>query len=288
MRTKILLFLISVSGILLGGSCGKGGGGGGGNPPPPPPCQGVTITVDGTVTNTSGPGNNDGKIDATATGGNGFTFSINNGPFQASPNFAGLAAGNHTITAKDSRGCTGSKVFNIQQNDPCAGQTFTVGGTVVNATPCAPSPDGSITVNTAGGGGGFTYNLNNGAFQASPIFNNLAPNNYTIGAKEAGGCVKTTQVTVGARPAGPMFLSVKAIINANCAVAGCHVAPVPTGGIDFNIDCNIVAFKDRIKERAVDQFGTANQMPPPPNPGLSLANRNTIVNWINAGGRYTD
>lgn len=271
----------------MSGSCGKGGGGGG-NPPPPNPCTGVTISVSGTSTNTSGAGNNDGTISATASGGAGFTFSINGGAFQASGNFNGLAAGNYTITAKDSRGCTGSHGFTINQADPCVGQAFTVGGTTVGATPCLGTPDGSITVTTAGGGANFTYNLNGGAFQASPTFNNLGAANYTVGAKEGGGCVKTSSVTVSPRPEGPLFAAVKAIISVNCAVAGCHVPPVPTGGIDFTNQCNIIFNKDRIKVRAVDSWGTAFQMPPPPSPGLSLADRNAIMNWINAGGLYTN
>lgn len=272
--------------ILLSISCSKGGGGGGGGGGNP--CSGVIITVTGTVTNASGASTSDGSIAASATGGSGFTFSINSGAFQSSGNFGGLAPGNYTITAKDSRGCTGSRQFTVLGTDPCNGQTFTVSGTPTDATPCLPTPDGSIMVTTANGGANFTYNLNNGTFQASNTFNNLAPGNYTVGAKEGGGCVKTASVTVASKPAGPLFSAVRTIIQNNCAVAGCHVPPAPQGGMDFTVDCNIVINRDRIKVRAVDQFGTANQMPPPPSPGLTLSQRNSIVAWINAGGQFTN
>ena len=284
-KTKLFIGTLIISSLIMGASCSGGGGGGGG---PTDPCQGVNIVVGGTSTNTSAAGANDGSIAATASGGSGFTFSINSGPYQASGNFNGLAAGNYTVTAKDNRGCTGSRVFTIANADPCAGQTFTVSGNVVNTLPCAPSPTGSIVVTTANGGANFTYNLNGGAFQPSATFPNLAAGNYTVGAKEGGGCVKTAVVTVGSQPMGPLFSAVKTIINNNCAVAGCHVPPAPSGGINFQIDCNIVQYKDLIKFRAVDSYGTAQQMPPPPAPGLPLADRNAIVNWINAGGTYAN
>ena len=263
-------------------SCSSKGGGGG----VPNPCTGITIIVTGTTNNTSGAGINDGSISASATGSSGFTFSINGGAFQSSGNFTGLAAGSYTVTAKNSNSCTGSASFTINANDPCTTVTFSVGVTPVSATPCATTPNGSITITTSGGGSGFTFNINGGAFQASPTFNNLTANTFTVGAKEAGGCIKTTSVTVASTLPGSLFSAVKTIIQANCAVPGCHVSPAPTGGIDFTIDCNIVANRDRIKERAVNNFGTVNQMPPPPTAGLSQANRDAIVNWINAGGQF--
>jgi hypothetical protein len=282
-KAAVVFFIPFISVVVLSSCSSKGGGGG-----PANPCTGVNITVSGSVTNSSGPGNNDGSIAASAGGGSGFTFSINGGAFQSSGNFTGLAAGSYTITAKDSRGCTGSASFTVNANDPCASVSFTVSGITTNATPCLATPNGSITVTTSGGGSGFTFNLNGGAFQSSPTFNNLAANNYTAGAKENGGCVRTASVTVNPAPPGTLFAAVKPIIQNNCAIAGCHVPPAPTGGLDFTQDCVIVANNQRIKVRAVDNFGTINQMPPPPNPGLTLAERNAITNWVNAGGQYNN
>ena len=285
MRKIILLSLSLVTAFsifLL--SCGSKGGGGG----PTNPCSSVTITVSGSVTHTTGPGQTNGSIAASASGSTGFTFSINNGAFQSSANFTGLAAGTYTITAKNGTGCTGSASFTVNNNDPCLTITFSVGGNATNATPCLPAANGAITVTTSGGGSGFTYNLNGAAFQSSATFSNLAAGTYTVGAKETGGCIKTASVTVNQTAAGTLFAAVKTIITANCAVAGCHVGPTPTGGLDFTQDCTIVANAARIKVRAVDNFGTINQMPPPPAAGLSLTERNVITNWVNAGGLYTN
>jgi hypothetical protein len=287
MRISIIksAVLIAASAFIIS-SCGSKGGGG--TPTPPNPCTGVTITVTGTVTNSSGPGNSDGSIAASASGSTGLTFSINGGAFQASGNFTGLAAGNYTITAKNGSGCTGSATFTVNASDPCTSVSFTVGGTANTATPCSPTPTGTITVTTSGAGTGFTYNINNGAFQASPTFTNLAANTYTVGAKESNGCVRTANVTVNATPPGTLFSSVKTIINTNCAISGCHAGAAPAGGINFTQDCQIVANAARIKVRAVDNFGTVNQMPPPPAAGLSLADRNAITAWVAAGGLYTN
>jgi uncharacterized membrane protein len=109
-----------------------------------------------------------------------------------------------------------------------------------------------------------------------------------VGAKEAGGCVKTNSVTVSATAPGALFAAVKAILLTNCAKSGCHTGSIPAGGIDYTQDCQIVVNSARIKERAVDNFGNGQQMPPPPEAGLSQANRNAIINWVNAGGLYTN
>ena len=88
--------------------------------------------------------------------------------------------------------------------------------------------------------------------------------------------------------AGPLFTAVKSMMQGNCAVSGCHAGSAPTGGHDFSVDNTIVAQKARIKVRAVDEAGTANQMPQPPRPALSAADQKKITDWINAGGAITN
>lgn len=253
------------------------------------PCTGVTITVTGTVTNAT-TGNNNGSIAASASGSTGFTYSKDGVNFQASGTFNNLAAGNYTITAKDGNGCTGTAQFNVGTTNPCTGVTITVTGTATPSVPCgSPANNGSITANASGSAGAFTYSINGTNFQASNVFNNLAPGNYTVTAKNSNGCTGTSaNISVGTATAGPMFLEVKSILQANCALGGCHNAQTQQSGINFENDCHIVTQKDRIKFRAVDQAGTASQMPPPPNPALSATDRQKITNWVNAGGGYNN
>ncbi len=79
---------------------------------------------------------------------------------------------------------------------------------------------------------------------------------------------------------GPLFTAVKTLMATKCV--GCHNATTSNGGMNFSVECNIVTNKARIKVRAVDE-GTM-----PPTGTLPQANKTTITNWINAGGKYTD
>lgn len=87
---------------------------------------------------------------------------------------------------------------------------------------------------------------------------------------------------------GPLFTAVKSVMQTQCAVSGCHASPNPQSGINLADDNTIVAQKTRIKVRAVDNAGTASQMPTPPRAALSAADRKKITDWIDAGGRITD
>jgi hypothetical protein len=176
--------------------------------------------------------------------------------------------------------------------NPCTGVTVTVTATVTNTATGQSS--GSINA-SATGGSGFTFNINNGAFQSSGAFSNLAAGTYTIAAKNSNGCTGSAQFTVStsaagacAGTAGPLFTAVKSIVQTNCAVSGCHDATTAQSGINFSVECNIVTQSASIKARAVDQAGTATQMPPPPRAALSVAERQKITEWVAAGGRFTN
>lgn len=79
---------------------------------------------------------------------------------------------------------------------------------------------------------------------------------------------------------GPLFTAVKNLMAQKCV--SCHNASNANGGQNWQVDCNIVAGKARIKARAVDE-GTM-----PPTGTLPQADKNIITAWINAGGRLTD
>jgi len=277
MNRKKLLILVALSAILIIYSCSKSGGDT--NAPPSNPCAGITVNVTGSTTNVSGTGATNGAINVTATGGSGFTYSINSGAFQSSGSFTGLAAGTYTVTAKNANGCTGSANFTIGIN-LCTGVTITVNATATNSAPCGTA---SGTINaTASGSTGFTYSINSTTFQASGNFTNVAAGNYTVTAKDANGCSATQSVIVGNDAAGPLFSAVKTLLQNNCV--SCHNNAIQNGGMNWAVDCNIVANKDRIKARAVDNTPSAM----PPTGALSSGDKAIITNWINAGGKYSD
>jgi hypothetical protein len=253
-----------------------------GDSTPANPCAGVTISVSGTAVDADA-GQSNGSITAAATGGAGLTYSLNNGTAQGTGVFNNLAAGTYTIVAKTAAGCTGSATITVNAKDVCAGKTITVTAAVSkNADPCLK--DGAATI-TATGSTGFTYSIDNGSFQAAASFTALSAGSHSFNAKDNAGCVKSTTVTVPAAAAGVNFTAVKAIVTANCAVAGCHNG---TQAPNFTIDCTIVANADNIKSRAVDAANTASQMPQPPRSALAQADRDKITAWITAGKHYTD
>jgi hypothetical protein len=284
MRKKFILLGLVFSCAAVYSACSKGSDP---DPTPPNPCAGVTVAVTGTTTNASA-GQSNGSITVNATGGSGFTFSLNNGTFQASGTFSNLAAGNYTITAKNSNGCTGSAQFTVGTNNPCTGVTINVTTTTSTAIPCPNPNSGGITVTATGGTGPYTYSRDGGAtFQANNVFSSLAAGNYNIVARDANGCTSAASVTnVTAAAPGPLFSAVRTIVQTNCAVTGCHDATTMQSGINFNNNCDIVAQSARIKARAVD--GNPSFMPPPPRPQLSAADKQAINNWVAAGGGFTN
>ncbi len=249
------------------------------------PCAGVTIAVAATQVN-PGTGLSNGSITASATGGTGFTYSINNGAFQASGTFSNLAAGTYTITAKSAAGCIGTKQVILAATSPCTNVNITITAAVLNTTPCVtPTNNGSITV-TASGSTGLTYNINGGAYQTSNVFAGLNAAAYLIGVKDANGCTKTLSVTVGVVPAGPTFAAVRTLITNRCSGGGCHMNGGSAAGYNFDADCSVVSFWSQINKTCV--VGGLKTMPLSPQAPLTAAEKQTITNWINAGHLYSN
>lgn len=243
------------------------------------PCAATTVAVTATITNTSSSTASDGSIAATASGGTGFQYKLNSGTYQASGTFTGLAAGTYTITARTSNGCTGSGQFAISAGNVCGSKNIVVSSSTTGSDKCGSS--GSITIN-ASGSTGFSYQLNGGTYQTSNVFSNLAAGSYTIAVKDADNCTKSATATIGTEAAGPLFTSVKTLIMSQCKP--CHVNGGNNGGVNFDNDCTIVAQKDRIKIRSVDEVPS----PMPTNGSLTTTEKKKITDWINAGGKYSN
>lgn len=246
------------------------------------PCAGITVTVTNTQTAPTA-GLSNGSIKATATGGSGFTYSLNNGTYQSSGTFNNLAAGTYTITAKNSNGCLGTKTVTLTATSACA--TITISANVVTATPCeATTNNGSITV-TASGSSGFTYNNNGGAYQSSNVFASLSAGTYLIGVKDSKGCTQTKSVTVGVTPKGPLFTSMRSLITTRCSNgSGCHINGGNKAGYNFDSDCNIIKYWSQIEGACIT--GKLKKMPVNPQAALTAAEKKVITDWIAAGHTY--
>lgn len=231
---------------------------------PQPTAIAVTVTT-GTIATFGGTT----SVSVAATGGTGssYSYSINGGNYQATANFTGIPAGNHSVNVKDVNACVATKTFSITQpaanplsatstagtiscnggtttvtvsgaggTAPYTGTgTFTVGAgthtytvtdangvtqtTSVNITePSAivvSATAGNITVfggtttvsaSAFGGTGSYTYKLNNGSYQTSASFANVPAGNHTITVKDANGCTSVKNVSIS-QPASALSVS---------------------------------------------------------------------------------
>ena len=152
-------------------------------------CDGIVLNT--VATNTT-LGQSTGSIVGTLVGGSGtgYMFNVNTDPFQTSSTFNGLTAGNYSVTAKNTQGCIFTSQVTVGATDPCLGITVLVSVSTTNPT---INQSNGIIAATATGGSGFTFSLNNGAFQSIGSFTGLATGNYSITAKNAAGCIGTTR-----------------------------------------------------------------------------------------------
>ncbi|RYD92955.1 MAG: gliding motility-associated C-terminal domain-containing protein, partial [Sphingobacteriales bacterium] len=162
------------------------------------------------------------------------TYSINGGPFQASPVFSGLAGGSYTITAQNAAGC--SSVTPAIVIDPAP--TAPGAATAIPTQPTCTTTTGTLTVTTPVGTG-ITYSINGGAFQTSPVFANLATGTYIITTQNAAGCTSTSAIfTIDGVPPVPAVPVIDPT-QPDCAtsVKGSITVQSPVGtGFTYSID----------------------------------------------------
>ncbi len=143
------------------------------------------------VGSASCPGTPTGSIIATANGGTpAYTFSKDGTTFISGNVFTGIAAGNYTITVKDSKGCVFSAApITIASSNPLALSTEVTNN-------CSVGANGVITVNGAGGTGTIQYKIDAGAYSATNVFTNQAAGSHTVYIKDGNNCEVSTTVTV--------------------------------------------------------------------------------------------
>ncbi len=136
-------------------------------------------------------GDSTGELEINATGGfGGFRYSVGpDYPYQVSPVFNDLPAGNYQLQVIDVENCYSSgPVVTISQPDEL----------IVNAVDssdvlCYGESSGTIDVNASGGTGTLTYSINGGVtypFIVGTDVANVSANTYDIAVKDANNCVK--------------------------------------------------------------------------------------------------
>lgn len=140
----------------------------------------------------------------------------------------------YTLAGTDANGCVNTATVLVTVNP-----LPIINSTSVDTASCG-SANGSITVtNVSGGSPGYTYSVNSGPVQSSPVLTNLSQGTYTINTIDANGCVDQEIVSV------PSQIDVVADFTFN-----------PNGGIypiDVLFDNNSIGFTN-----SVWSFGNGN------------------------------
>jgi gliding motility-associated-like protein len=136
-------------------------------------------------------GQANGTITVTATKGTApYTYSLNNGVFQANNVFTNLGAGVYKLLVKDANGCTKQVDVTIKQSGTNLGASSTS-----PVIPCNSS-SGVLTVLVAGGIPPYSFSLNGGTPQSSNIFTGLKAGNYKITVADVTGCSVDTYTDI--------------------------------------------------------------------------------------------
>jgi hypothetical protein len=153
-----------------------------------------------------------GRITVTSPIGSGFSYSLNNGTYQSATVFSNLSVGSYNVTVKNSSGCVSSATVVV-----IASPASLSAPTVSVTQPSCSTPKGRITV-TSPIGNGFTYRLNNGAYQSATVFSNLSAGCYSVTVKNSSGCVSNTlTVNINSSTSKSENLSTKEnIFKVNC------------------------------------------------------------------------
>ena len=206
------------------------------------PGAGLIGTVSSTPT--SCPGVFNGTITVTPTNGTSpFTYSINGGAFQPSPNpgfytFNNIASGAHVIIIKDAINCEGT-VYAVVG----VGAGLTAGTTNTNP-PCANISDGVITI-LPSLAGSYTFTLNPGTplaiTQNSPTFTGLSIGSYNYSFTNlSSGCMGSGTTTLTTNT--PLTTTVALTMPLCYLGSDGIISLVPSGGVpnyEYSLDAGL-------------------------------------------------
>ncbi len=131
------------------------------------------------------------------------------------------AGTSYTITASDISGCTLTKTIVVVNPN-----TVSVVASVSNPIACN-NGTGSISAAATGGDGSFTYQLNTGSFVSGATFTGVTPGTYTLTAKDANGCTKSSTVSI-TQPTAVSLIAASSLIT--CFGGTSIISGIPSGG----------------------------------------------------------
>lgn len=156
--------------------------------------------------NISCPGESDGQVTASASGGvGGYSYFWSDG--QLGPAAVDVPAGALFVQVTDANGCTDLDTAFMQEPLPLSAV-----GSVVLPVSCTGRNDGSIAVSMSGGNGGFTYLWTGGA--TGPVRSGLSPGTYPVSVTDALGCTFDTSFSITTAP--PLQAALAGILPESC------------------------------------------------------------------------
>ncbi|MDX2001004.1 MAG: T9SS type A sorting domain-containing protein [Chitinophagales bacterium] len=158
-------------------------------------------------------GLSDGSITVAVTGGTGpYQYALNNGSYQSSANFSGLAAGSYTVKARDNSGCVITYSPQVVLTAPAS---LSVIVNVINDISCFNLCDGSAVAIATGGTNPYTYTWSNNA--NNDTIQQLCAGAYTVTVLDANNCSATTVANINQPP----LLSIAITTTDASSIAAC-------------------------------------------------------------------
>lgn len=164
-----------------------------------------TLAATFEIKNVSCFGGNDGEVEVITSGGNApFSYSWSNGATTKITN--DWAAGSHSVTITDIKGCSNTISFTV--NQPASALNTTAAISNVN---CYNGNDGSLNGSTNGGTPPYNYQWadeNYNSHQSyTDIANGLYASNWTAIVTDANRCIKRTTFPV-TQPSAPLYVDI--------------------------------------------------------------------------------
>lgn len=181
--------------------------------------QAQDMSIDFTVSHESCPGEADGSINLTITGGTG-NKTVNWGSGLTGLSITNLAAGNYTPTVTDANGCV-----KVGQQIVVLSSTLNVPFNSTNVS-CFGAKDGTITITLPSTGGPYTVTWSPAGTGSGPNLTNLSPGMYTPSILIGTDCTVELEPIIITEPQEIQVSGVKTDIN-------CH--GTSTGTITLNV-----------------------------------------------------
>ena len=147
-----------------------------------------SLTIATTVTPVSCPGQSDGSIQATLTGGTQpYTYAWSNGGGSINPDVS-LPVGFYTLNVTDANGCTISTSDSVTSL-PALGLAYSIQNVL-----CVPLTDGSISIAVASNFPPITYAWSTGA--STQNLTDVAAGTYSVTVTDAHNCSADTTLSI--------------------------------------------------------------------------------------------